>query len=226
MQSQSAPCPPCTGCPSRARTFLCPGFWWCPGRCRSTSNRKTFPSKTSLVDFELLQWCSSQLHQWLPLAALEVLQMNPGGNCIKLGLPGKLIHSKRKKFFGKSYSLESGLRESIFREDLFYTIGPWNIFPNFSDSSFRWRSFREGSRMLEHIFMAPPTIATAGTQVPTFKVVQWLDGPKILDLPWLNFIRITISVPGRDGAVTTFIQFGVFYCWNLGFLSLSQWYVE
>ena len=34
-------------------------------------------------------------------------------------------------------------------------------------------------------------------------------------VPWLNFIRITKSVPGRDGAVTTFIQFRVFYCKNL-----------
>ena len=45
-------------------------------------------------------------------------------NCIKIGLPGKLILSKRKGL-GKSYSLDNGLRESNFREDLFYTIGPW-----------------------------------------------------------------------------------------------------
>ena len=35
-----------------------------------------------------------------------------GMNCIKMGLPGKLIFSKRK-------GLENSLRESIFREDLF-----------------------------------------------------------------------------------------------------------
>ena len=51
-------------------------------------------------------------------------EARPGGNCIKIGLLGKLILSMRKaeKVFRKSYSLESSLRESIFREDLFYTI--------------------------------------------------------------------------------------------------------
>ena len=41
----------------------------------------------------------------------------PGMNCIKIGLP-----SVRENVFGKSYSLENSLQESIFREDLFYTI--------------------------------------------------------------------------------------------------------
>ena len=35
-------------------------------------------------------------------------------NCIKIGLP-----SVRENVFGKSYSLENSLQESIFREDLF-----------------------------------------------------------------------------------------------------------
>ena len=39
-------------------------------------------------------------------------------NCIKIGFPGK-TDSQREKVFGKSYSLENSLRESIFREDLF-----------------------------------------------------------------------------------------------------------
>ena len=39
-------------------------------------------------------------------------------NCIKIGLPRKLF-SVREKVFGKSYSLENSLPESIFREDLF-----------------------------------------------------------------------------------------------------------
>ena len=42
----------------------------------------------------------------------------PGGNYLKIGLPGKLILSKRKGL-RKSYSLENSLRESIFRDDLF-----------------------------------------------------------------------------------------------------------
>ena len=41
-----------------------------------------------------------------------------GGNCIKIGLPGKLF-SVREKVFRKSHSLEISVRESIFREDLF-----------------------------------------------------------------------------------------------------------
>ena len=34
---------------------------------------------------------------------------------------------------GKSYSNENSLRESIFREDLFYTIGPWDASSPSSD---------------------------------------------------------------------------------------------
>ena len=40
------------------------------------------------------------------------LQRRAGKNCIKIGLPGKLILSN-------SFSLENSIRESIFREDLF-----------------------------------------------------------------------------------------------------------
>ena len=39
-------------------------------------------------------------------------------NCIKIGLPGKLI-SERDKVFWKSYSLDNSFRESIFWENLF-----------------------------------------------------------------------------------------------------------
>ena len=53
------------------------------------------------------------------------LPPSSGGNCKRIGLPGKLI--LREKVFGKSYSLENSLQESIFREDLFYTIGPWDV---------------------------------------------------------------------------------------------------
>ena len=49
----------------------------------------------------------------------QSLQEEPGMNCIKIGLPEKLVLSKRKKFFGKFYSLENSSLESIFREDLF-----------------------------------------------------------------------------------------------------------
>ena len=40
-------------------------------------------------------------------------------NCIKIGLPEKLILSKRKGLPEDLFSLENSLRESIFREDLF-----------------------------------------------------------------------------------------------------------
>ena len=39
-------------------------------------------------------------------------------NCVTIGLPGKLILSKRKGL-GKFFSLDNSLRESIFREDQF-----------------------------------------------------------------------------------------------------------
>ena len=48
-------------------------------------------------------------------------RLPPGMNCIKIGLPGKLILSKRKGLLEVLYiySFENSLRELIFREDLF-----------------------------------------------------------------------------------------------------------
>ena len=39
----------------------------------------------------------------------DAADSDPGTNCKKIGLPGKLILSKRKGLPGKSYSLENSL---------------------------------------------------------------------------------------------------------------------
>ena len=73
--------------------------------------------------------CVSYVPQQLLLLQTPDEDVPSGVNCIKIGLPGKLILSKRKgllevKYLYSLYSLENSLGESIFREDLFYTIGP------------------------------------------------------------------------------------------------------
>ena len=73
-------------------------------------------------------WTSSKVILYYP--TLQVLPQparrperrarpgEPGMNCIKIGLPGKLILSKRKGLLEVLFSWNS-LRESIIREDLF-----------------------------------------------------------------------------------------------------------